>query len=175
MGVVTANSIQLTYESFGNDEDPCVMLIRGLSSQLIYWPETLIDPIVAAGYRVLTFDNRDAGLSEKIKVPCDLDEVIADLIAGEKPDVPYTLHDMATDTAALLAALDIDQAHIMGVSMGGRIAQFVAALYPHGQQCFGPGSHHIAQFDVGEPGILVDGRFSVGALAGVKVEDVRYN
>ncbi|MEE2782071.1 MAG: alpha/beta hydrolase [Pseudomonadota bacterium] len=131
MGVITANSIQLAYESFGNDEDPCVMLIRGLSSQLIYWPETLIDPIVAAGYRVLTFDNRDAGLSEKIKAPCDLDEVIADLIAGEKPDVPYTLHDMATDSAALLAALDIDQAHIMGISMGGRIAQLVAALFPH--------------------------------------------
>ena len=130
MGSTHANGIRLEYEIHGSPADSCAVLIRGLSTQLIHWPDTLVDPIVAAGYRVLVFDNRDAGLSGRVDADCDPGEVVADLLAGRKPAAPYTLHDMADDTVALLSALGLERAHLVGMSMGGRIAQLAAARYP---------------------------------------------
>ena len=127
-----ANGIEIEYESYGNDGDPAVLLIMGLGAQLTRWPMPFVEALVARGYRVIRYDNRDIGLSTK------LDDAPVPNIAGlmvarffrYTPKVPYLLSDMAADAAGLLDALGIDKAHIMGASMGGMIAQTFAADYP---------------------------------------------
>jgi pimeloyl-ACP methyl ester carboxylesterase len=129
---VAANGIQLEYESFGASDDPAVILIMGLGAQLTRWPVPFCEALVAQGFRVIRFDNRDVGLSTKLDtepVPM-IASIVAARMAGRKPQVPYTLHDMAADTVGLMDALGIARAHLAGVSMGGMIAQLVAADYP---------------------------------------------
>ena len=84
------------------------------------------------GYRVIRFDNRDAGCSTHFSqcIPPDFGELAAALMAGRRPDVPYTLRDMAGDAVGLLDALTIDRAHVVGRSMGGMIAQMMASEHP---------------------------------------------
>ena len=104
----------------------------GLGSQLVRWNSTLCNELVARGFRVIRFDNRDVGLSthcEQMPLP----DLRAMLQGGPAPLLPYTLDTMAADTVGLLDALQIDRAHICGASMGGAIAQIVAARYP--QRC----------------------------------------
>jgi pimeloyl-ACP methyl ester carboxylesterase len=101
----------------------------GLGSQMIRWNLDLCQALVASGFRVIRFDNRDIGLSTR----CDalpLPDLRAMLTGALQPTLPYTLDTMATDSVGLLAALKIDRAHIVGASMGGAIAQIVAARYP---------------------------------------------
>jgi pimeloyl-ACP methyl ester carboxylesterase len=108
------------------------LLIMGLGAQLTRWPLPFVEDLVARGYFAIRYDNRDIGLSTKFDgapVP-ELPALIGAMIAGRKPDVPYSLNDMAADAVGLLDALDIRRAHIMGASMGGMIAQLVAAEYP---------------------------------------------
>ena len=129
---IDANGITIEYETFGPAGAPAVLLIMGLATQLTRWPMPLVDSLVDRGYRVIRYDNRDVGLSTKFDaagIP-DLGTVVAAMIAGMRPDVPYRLDDMAADAVALLDALGIDRAHIMGASMGGMIAQLVAVQYP---------------------------------------------
>ena len=109
------------------------LLIMGLGAQMNRWPLPLIERLTAAGHRVITFDNRDVGLSEKLDAagPPDMAAMFQAVREGRKPAAAYTLDDMAADAAGLLAALDIDRAvHIVGASMGGMIAQLVAADHP---------------------------------------------
>lgn len=132
MPQIRANGISLEYESFGSDSNPVVLLIMGLGAQLTRWPVPFCEKLAARGYRVIRFDNRDIGLSTRLDgapVP-DLGMLVAARMAGLPLNVPYTLHDMAADTIGLLDALHISQAHIVGASMGGMIAQLVAADYP---------------------------------------------
>lgn len=132
MPQICANGISLEYESFGSDTNPVVLLIMGLGAQLTRWPVPFCEKLAARGYRVIRFDNRDIGLSTRLDgapVP-DLGMLVAARMAGLPLNVPYTLHDMAADTIGLLDALHIPQAHIVGASMGGMIAQLVAADYP---------------------------------------------
>ena len=127
-----ANGIEIEYETFGEPTDPAVLLIMGLGAQLTRWPLPFVEDLVARGYFAIRYDNRDIGLSTKFDgapVP-ELPALIGAMIAGRKPDVPYSLNDMAADAVGLLDALDIRRAHIMGASMGGMIAQLVAAEYP---------------------------------------------
>jgi pimeloyl-ACP methyl ester carboxylesterase len=129
---VQANGISLEYESFGSRSAPPILLIMGLGAQLTRWPLPFCDKLVARGYRVIRFDNRDVGKSTWLKdapIP-DLGRIIAARMAGLPPEVPYTLTEMAADTIGLLDALEIQQAHVVGASMGGMIAQVVAAEYP---------------------------------------------
>lgn len=129
---LSANGITLEYESFGPASHPPLLLIMGLGAQLTRWPLPFCDKLVARGYRVIRFDNRDIGLSTKLDgapVP-ELATVIAARMTGLPVHVPYTLHDMAADAVGLLDGLKIDAAHIVGASMGGMIAQLVAADYP---------------------------------------------
>ena len=122
----------LEYESFGDVAAPAILLIMGLGMPGVAWPDPLVDGLVTAGFRVIRFDNRDCGRSSKIatgRVP-DLRIAIARAILRRKVVAPYTLDDMAADTVGLLDALGIARAHLVGVSMGGMIAQNVAALYP---------------------------------------------
>lgn len=127
----TANGITIHYEDHGKQDDPPILLIMGFGAQLTLWPIELVDALVAEGFRVIRYDNRDVGLSQKfdgVKAPGMLKMVIMSKI-GLKPSVPYTLADMADDGIGLLTALGIERAHIVGASMGGMIAQHVAARH----------------------------------------------
>jgi pimeloyl-ACP methyl ester carboxylesterase len=126
---ISANSIELHYESFGSPNCPAILLIMGLGTQLTRWNVELCDLLVRRGYRVIRFDNRDCGLSTH----CDLMK-LPDLAAAFRgvplTGLPYTLETMADDCIGLLDSLSIDRAHIVGASMGGAIAQIVAARHP---------------------------------------------
>ena len=124
-----ANGITLHYDSFGAADADAIVLIAGLGTQMIRWPQPFCEDLAARGYRVIRFDNRDAGLSthfSQCPVP-DFAALAATLARGQRPDVPYTLHDMAADTIGLLDALSIARAHLVGRSMGGMVAQLMAA------------------------------------------------
>jgi pimeloyl-ACP methyl ester carboxylesterase len=129
MSIVKANGIDLAYDSFGNDEDVPILLIAGLGTQMIRWTAPFCEALAARGYRVIRFDNRDAGCSTHFPQHMHLDfgALAAALMAGQRPDVPYTLHDMASDAIGLLDGLAIDRAHVVGRSMGGMIAQIIAS------------------------------------------------
>jgi pimeloyl-ACP methyl ester carboxylesterase len=127
-----ANGIQIEYEDYGDRDHPTILLIMGLGAQLTLWPIELVEALVARGFRVIRYDNRDIGLSHKfegVKAPGMLKLVLLSRF-GIKPRVPYTLSDMAADAVGLLDALGIERAHIVGGSMGGMIAQLVAVEYP---------------------------------------------
>ncbi|MEJ0026721.1 MAG: alpha/beta hydrolase [Rhizomicrobium sp.] len=132
MPQTTANGIRIEYLSYGPESAQTVLLIMGLGAQMTRWPLAFIQLLVAKGYRVVTFDNRDVGLSEKFDAagPADLQAIVAAMMAGRKPDAAYTLDDMADDAVGLLDALKVQRAHIVGASMGGMIAQLVAANHP---------------------------------------------
>ena len=111
---------------------PVVLLIMGLGMQLIAWPPSMLQALINAGYRVIRFDNRDSGLSDNLDVlgvPNLLWQGLKYKL-GLSINPPYSLHDMALDTLGVLDALQIDKAHIVGVSMGGMVAQRVALLAP---------------------------------------------
>ncbi|MBC7166811.1 alpha/beta hydrolase [Phenylobacterium sp.] len=108
-----ANGIEIEYETFGPDNAPAVLLINGLGSQMTRWPVPFCEKLVARGFRAIRFDNRDVGLSTWFQ-------------SGDR----YTLSDMAADAVGLLDHLKVGRAHIVGVSMGGMIAQTVAIEHP---------------------------------------------
>ena len=129
---VQSNGIRMAYEEFGDADAPVVLLVAGLYNQLIRWPLEFCDLLVERGFRVIRFDNRDIGLTDKMEgevAPSFLRLGLKSLL-GIPVKVPYTLNDMAADTVGLLDALDIKAAHIVGMSMGGMISQLVAGLYP---------------------------------------------
>jgi pimeloyl-ACP methyl ester carboxylesterase len=128
-GKVQANGITIAFESYGPEDRETVLLIMGNGTQLTAWPAELIEELVKRGYRVVIYNNRDVGLStkfDKAGVP-DPRAVIEARIAGRPSPLPYDLDDMAKDAVGLLDALGVKKAHIVGVSMGGMIAQLVAA------------------------------------------------
>ncbi|MBO6668792.1 alpha/beta hydrolase [Parvibaculum sp.] len=132
MPQVKANGITLEYESFGPQDRETILLIMGLGAQLTMWPTELCDELVKRGYRVIRYDNRDVGLSHKFDehgMP-DMTAIFGALMAGQPAQSPYSLDDMAADAVGLLDALSVKQAHIAGASMGGMIAQLVAANHP---------------------------------------------
>ncbi|TNE34190.1 MAG: alpha/beta hydrolase [Alphaproteobacteria bacterium] len=133
MAQATCNGITLEYETFGDAADPAVLLIAGLGFQLIDWQTSFCERIAAAGHYVVRFDNRDIGLSEKLETlgTPDLPAILKVIVAGGTPKVPYFLKDMAADTVGLMDALGIARAHIVGMSMGGMIAQQMAVFYPN--------------------------------------------
>ncbi|MGJ8598304.1 alpha/beta fold hydrolase [Sulfitobacter sp.] len=125
---IGANNINLFYDEHGNDEHETILLVMGLGAQMTLWPDEFVDALVAKGYRVIRFDNRDIGLSDKFegaRAPKLAWQVIRKKI-GWPAKVPYSLADMADDAAALLGALGVERAHVVGASMGGMIAQLMA-------------------------------------------------
>jgi pimeloyl-ACP methyl ester carboxylesterase len=131
MAQVKANGVILEYDERGPKNGTPLLLIMGFGSQMTSWPDEFARGLADAGLRVIRFDNRDVGLSQKWDgVLPDMAKVQAQIAAGQKPDIPYTLADMATDAAALLDVLGIRNAHIAGASMGGMIAQLVALDHP---------------------------------------------
>ncbi|GAB3672488.1 alpha/beta hydrolase [Salinisphaera aquimarina] len=130
---VEANGLELAYEQFGHDDDPALLLIMGLGTQLTGWPDAFCRALADTGLRVIRFDNRDIGLSTKMRSAQAYDgprQAFFKSVLNRTIEAPYTLEDMAADTVGLMDALGIRRAHLVGASMGGMIAQLVAALYP---------------------------------------------
>jgi pimeloyl-ACP methyl ester carboxylesterase len=128
MATIAANGIQIEYDTFGKYGDPPLLLIAGLAMQLIHWDEALCDQLARRGHYVIRFDNRDTGLSTQLSeagIP-DVGQIIGARMKGEEIRTPYTIEDMADDAVGLLDALEIEKAHICGISMGGMIAQTIA-------------------------------------------------
>ena len=128
----TANEIQIEYDTFGDPSSPPLLLIMGLGEQMLGWDEELCKQLASRDLYVIRFDNRDTGLSSKIDeagVP-NVAEVFASLMKGEEANIPYTLDDMADDAIGLLDALNIEKAHLFGVSLGGMITQIMAIHNP---------------------------------------------
>jgi len=119
--------VDLVYETFGEPADPAVLMIMGLGSQMIYWPEELCEALAGAGHRVIRFDNRDAGASTVLAAAGQPD---LNAIAGGSAPAPYLLAHMADDAVGLLDHLGIERAHVVGASMGGMIAQRLAIDHP---------------------------------------------
>ncbi len=131
---IEANGIGIEIEDTGpaGDQRPAVLLVMGLGMQLIAWPEAFVRALSDAGWRVIRFDNRDIGLSQHfdhLGVPNLLWESVKHR-AGLPVRSPYGLQDMALDSLGVLDALGIDRAHVVGVSMGGMIAQRMALAAP---------------------------------------------
>jgi len=123
------NGIEIEYDCFGDHEAEAVLLISGLGTQMIRWSESFCQLLANQGYRVIRFDNRDAGLSthfDNASVP-DFSAIVDAVSRGNTPEVPFTLFDMAKDAVGLLDALKIRKAHVVGRSMGGMIAQLLAS------------------------------------------------
>ncbi len=131
-----ANGIDIEVEDTGpgpiGSERPVVLLIMGLGMQLVAWPPAVVRLLVDAGYRVIRFDNRDIGLSQHFDQLGTPNLIWAGLKQrlGWSVQAPYTLHDMALDSIGVLDALGVGKAHVVGVSMGGMIAQRVALAAP---------------------------------------------
>jgi pimeloyl-ACP methyl ester carboxylesterase len=129
---VRANAVTLEVESFGSAQAEPLLLIMGMGMQLLAWHEGLVQSLVAQGFRVIRFDNRDIGLSQRfdqLGVPHVGLESLKYLL-HLTVHAPYTLADMASDCAGLLDALGIPAAHICGASMGGMVAQQLAIRHP---------------------------------------------
>ncbi len=130
---VDANGLQFCVEERGDPDGEVVLLVMGLGCQMTFWPESLLNRLAEEGYRVICFDNRDVGLSEKIPSRVRVDTRLAYLKhkVGLRFRSNYTLVDMAADTAHLIDQLGVDSAHVVGISMGGMIAQLLAARHPN--------------------------------------------
>lgn len=129
MPIIRANNIDLYYEDNGPADAPVILLVMGLGAQMIAWPDEFVHGLVAKGYRVVHYDNRDVGMSQRMEGAAAPNLLWAMLKSrlGLSVGVPYTLSDMAADGIGLLDALGIQQAHVVGASMGGMIVQLMAA------------------------------------------------
>jgi pimeloyl-ACP methyl ester carboxylesterase len=122
------NGLELEYETFGNQGNPAVLLVIGFAQQLLAWDVDFCRQLAARGFYVIRYDNRDVGLSTKMtslgrpNIPA--------ILGGDRSSVSYGIEDMAEDAAGLLAALGLGSAHVVGVSMGGMIAQTLAIRHP---------------------------------------------
>lgn len=133
MPIIETNGIQLAYDEQGDPQGEPILLIAGLGLQLISWPDAFCKGLTDQGFRVIRFDNRDSGLSSKMDHfgKPNLHLAFFKTLFHMPLFSGYTLYDMARDAIGLLDALGVEKAHIVGASMGGMIAQIIAARYPH--------------------------------------------
>jgi proline iminopeptidase len=132
MPTIDTNGIKIAYEESGDPSGRPTVLIMGLGMQLVAWPDAFVQGLERLGLRVIRFDNRDVGLSSKLDETGRANTKILMLksFLGMRIRAPYVLDDMADDTIGLMDALGLDDAAILGVSMGGMIAQVLAARFP---------------------------------------------
>ncbi|MGQ0616504.1 MAG: alpha/beta fold hydrolase [Acidimicrobiia bacterium] len=131
MPLAPANGIDLWYDTFGDPDGPALLLVTGLGGQAVAWDDAFCEAFADRGFFVIRFDNRDAGLSTWIPTPgVDVMGMVFATFAGREVQAPYLLSDMADDAAGLLAYLGVEAAHVVGVSMGGMIAQTLAIEHP---------------------------------------------
>ncbi|MEP0356723.1 alpha/beta hydrolase [Paraglaciecola sp.] len=130
--LINTNGINVNFDSFGNEDAPVIILIMGLATQMIFWETKFCELLASKGFRVIRFDNRDVGKStwcDDLNVPSHL-ALLANILLKRTLKAPYSLNDMAKDTLGLMDGLQIDQAHVVGASMGGMIAQALAIRSP---------------------------------------------
>jgi pimeloyl-ACP methyl ester carboxylesterase len=131
MAFARNGDVEIYYETFGSPSRPALLLVNGLGSQSINYRTEWCEGFAGAGFFVIRYDNRDVGLSSKFSdVRPDVAGLVRRLAEGHTVDVPYRLSDMAADGLAVLDDLNIEQAHVMGVSMGGMIVQTMAIERP---------------------------------------------
>jgi pimeloyl-ACP methyl ester carboxylesterase len=123
----TVNEVELCYETFGDPSDPPALLVMGLATQMVGWPDAFCEQLADRGFYVIRFDNRDIGRSQRFDHPLP---TLRQLLLRDKKAAHYTLEDMADDGFGLLDHLGIERAHVIGVSMGGMIAQTMAYRQP---------------------------------------------
>ena len=131
-GVARANGIEITYQEFGSRQRETVLLIPGVGGEMATGPDRLTRELVSRGFHVVEYDSRDSGQSTHFTsagAP-DWQRIQAALLSGEAPPVAYTVDDLAADAVDLLTFLNIENAHIVGGSLGGMVAQTIAAKYP---------------------------------------------
>src|SRR6185436_18393531 len=132
MPAIVANGIKIEYEEMGPKDGPVILLIMGLAAQMTLWPPAMLNALTGAGFRVVRFDNRDIGLTQKLhgkRVVYPIVQIAAKQF-GFGNLAPYTLHTMVSDAVGLLDALKIEHAHVVGASMVGMIAQLLTAKHP---------------------------------------------
>jgi pimeloyl-ACP methyl ester carboxylesterase len=132
MPTVFGNGLQIAYEEYGDADDPVLLMVQGLGMPLTAWPPVLVEALVAQGFRVIIFDNRDIGRSQvlhQMKVPNVLWQTLR-LKLHMRIKAPYQLDDMMRDVEGLMDALGIESVHLVGVSMGGMISQLLAIHEP---------------------------------------------
>ncbi len=129
---VDLETVSIAYQSIGRASDPALLLVMGLGGQLIHWPDEVVVALCQQGFRVIRYDNRDVGLSTWRQPPAtaNLTFEVLRYKLGLPVAAPYTLTDMADDALGLMDALQIRQFHVLGASMGGMIAQHLAAMAP---------------------------------------------
>ena len=127
-GIAEVNDINIWWEDFGDSSDPAVLLIMGANANAMQWTLEFINPIVAAGFHVIRFDNRDVGKSTWVTTEPSFVIQEGEMVSAE---VSYNLEDMAQDAVSLMEHLEIEKAHIVGASMGGMITQVVGLDHPH--------------------------------------------
>jgi len=149
MPTAHVNGVDIEYLTEGDPADPALLLVMGLGGQLIAWPQGFVDGLRARGFFLVRYDNRDCGLSSKFDGMPD----ITALFGGDGTSAPYRVEDMADDGAALLEHLGLEQAHVVGVSMGGMITQALAI-------------HHADQFLTACSIMSTTGDRTVGAPTG---------
>lgn len=130
--MIQSNGLTFCVEERGDPAGEPLLLIMGLGAQLTFWPEPLLERYASEGYRVIRYDNRDIGLSSEVEAPLRGHPLgaMARFRLGLRVDAPYTLYDHADDALGIMDALNIQSAHIKGVSMGGMIGQILAARHP---------------------------------------------
>ena len=143
-GVAQQDDIEIYYRDYGPIDGDPILLVQGIGGQLINWPHHLIEFLIQNNYRPIVFDNRDTGLSTKIESDMFDDDNRTNTIIRSyiryylrlPIESDYTLDDMANDAISVLDTLNIDKAHILGISMGGMIAQIIASSYPDKTKTF---------------------------------------
>lgn len=123
------NGIELAYQTFGDRDAEPLLLVMGLGGPMTWWDPEFCEELVDRGFYVIRYDNRDTGRSTKVSGSINRRKIVASF-AGLKPQTPYTMQDLADDGLFLLDHLEIDRAHVAGVSMGGMIAQTMALSAP---------------------------------------------
>ncbi|MEH3022500.1 MAG: alpha/beta fold hydrolase [Pseudomonas oryzihabitans] len=133
-GRARIGALELAYEDWGDPADPALLLIMGFGAQLLLWPEGFCEALVRRGLRVIRYDNRDVGRSSRLSWPAgrppSLWPVLGRAQVGRTSAVPYRLEAMAADAVGLLDHLGLERAFVLGGSMGGMIAQILAADWP---------------------------------------------
>ena len=143
-GIAQQNDIEIYYRDYGPIDGDPILLVQGIGGQLINWPHHLIEFLILNNFRPIVFDNRDTGLSSKIESDAFDDDNRGSTIIRSyiryylrlPIESDYTLDDMADDAISVLNTLNIDKAHILGISMGGMIAQIIASSYPERTKTF---------------------------------------
>ena len=143
-GIAQQNDIEIYYRDYGPIDGDPILLVQGIGGQLINWPHHLIEFLIQNNFRPIVFDNRDTGLSSKIESDAFDDDNRGNTIIRSyiryylrlPIESDYTLDDMADDAISVLNTLNIDKAHILGISMGGMISQIIASSYPERTKTF---------------------------------------